>query len=299
MLWIDFAESNVPNLLVSVWIKKLSSGGSDESWQLKTWRILDSTGGVGGDHSFGPAQGWWSNNPNKGSMNIFANDAQFWPNYYETCKPVCNGVSAYFDFPNNAWIHQTIFIKQGTPNTADGKVIFWVDGVKVTEETAMITATTGSTSTRAIFGYYMGLETEDPAYTNQVFELYFDDIYIDNSWQSVWVGNSMTWNGSGHREIQLPSVWSDNSITVMLNQGSFQNGQQAYLYVVDSNGNVNANGYPITIGSPSQYHRADTSQDGCIDSSELTAFIDKWKVNNQDVTLRELIEAIGLWKKGC
>jgi hypothetical protein len=33
--------------------------------------------------------------------------------------------------------------------------------------------------------------------------------------------------------------------------------------------------------------------------TELTAFIDRWKLNNQDVTIRELIEAIGLWKKGC
>jgi hypothetical protein len=29
------------------------------------------------------------------------------------------------------------------------------------------------------------------------------------------------------------------------------------------------------------------------------AFIDRWKVDNTDVSIRELIEAIGLWKKGC
>jgi hypothetical protein len=35
-----------------------------------------------------------------------------------------------------------------------------------------------------------------------------------------------------------------------------------------------------------------------VDTTELTAFIDRWKINNQDVTLKELIEAIGLLKKG-
>jgi len=38
--------------------------------------------------------------------------------------------------------------------------------------------------------------------------------------------------------------------------------------------------------------------DGCVSMSELTAFIDRWKLNNQDATIRELIEAIGLWKQG-
>jgi len=47
------------------------------------------------------------------------------------------------------------------------------------------------------------------------------------------------------------------------------------------------------------FHRADSNKNGCVEDLELTAFIDKWKVNSSDVTLRELIEAIGLWKKGC
>ena len=39
-------------------------------------------------------------------------------------------------------------------------------------------------------------------------------------------------------------------------------------------------------------------QDGCVSPAELAAFIDRWKLSNADVTLRELIEAIGLWKRG-
>jgi len=56
----------------------------------------------------------------------------------------------------------------------------------------------------------------------------------------------------------------------------------------------------IRIASPGQCaHKSDSTCDGCVDMSELTAFIDLWKVDNQDVTLKELIEAIGLWKRGC
>jgi len=47
-------------------------------------------------------------------------------------------------------------------------------------------------------------------------------------------------------------------------------------------------------------HKSDNNPcDGCVDNLELPAFIDRWEVNNLDVTLKELMEAIGLWKRGC
>jgi len=52
-----------------------------------------------------------------------------------------------------------------------------------------------------------------------------------------------------HKEIQQPLSWSENYITINVNQGSFSNGQQAYLYIIDGDGTVNANGYPVRIGS--------------------------------------------------
>jgi hypothetical protein len=46
-------------------------------------------------------------------------------------------------------------------------------------------------------------------------------------------------------------------------------------------------------------HRADNSpQDGCIETHELLAFIDRWKISSKDVPMPELMEAIGLWKAG-
>jgi hypothetical protein len=51
-----------------------------------------------------------------------------------------------------------------------------------------------------------------------------------------------------YREIKVPSAWSDGSIKITVNQGSFQAGETAYLFVVDSDGNVNPTGFPIVIG---------------------------------------------------
>jgi Tol biopolymer transport system component len=76
---------------------------------------------------------------------------------------------------------------------------------------------------------------------------YFSEAYIDNTQARVEIGNGPTWRESNHREIQIPSAWSNNSITITVNQGSFTSGQKVYLYVVDGNGNVSS-GLPVTIG---------------------------------------------------
>lgn len=78
---------------------------------------------------------------------------------------------------------------------------------------------------------------------------WYDDIYLDNTWARVMIADASTWAASTHKEPQIPSAWSVSNITVTVNSGTFTTGQQAYLYVVDSTGAVNSNGYPITIGS--------------------------------------------------
>jgi hypothetical protein len=35
-----------------------------------------------------------------------------------------------------------------------------------------------------------------------------------------------------------------------------------------------------------------------VDMNELLSFINRWYINDEDVTMRELIEAIVLWNKG-
>ena len=80
---------------------------------------------------------------------------------------------------------------------------------------------------------------------------WMDDIYVDNSFSRVILGNASTYAASTHLEIQIPTVWSNTSVSVKVNTGVFAANQQAYFYVVDADGNVNTNGYPIVIGGGS------------------------------------------------
>lgn len=80
--------------------------------------------------------------------------------------------------------------------------------------------------------------------------LQYDDIYIDNSWARVEIGDQPTYSACTHREIQIPqAIWNDGQLQINVNQGSFADNSTAYLYVVDENGEVNISGYPVTLGA--------------------------------------------------
>jgi len=74
----------------------------------------------------------------------------------------------------------------------------------------------------------------------------FDDAYFSNTRARVEIGNAGTWSACTHRETQIPTAWSSSSITVTVNRGSFGDLAQQYLYVVDSSGAVNQQGYPLS-----------------------------------------------------
>ena|GEM_PF-6087878 len=82
----------------------------------------------------------------------------------------------------------------------------------------------------------------------------FDDVYLATgpyAQARVEICNHSTYTTSTNCSIATVTLWSDTEITATLRQGSFANGEQAYLYVFDANGNVNSDGYPIIITSSS------------------------------------------------
>jgi hypothetical protein len=78
-------------------------------------------------------------------------------------------------------------------------------------------------------------------------EFFYDNIYIDKSIARIEIGNASTYAASTRREIQVPNLWGNSSIQFVANKGGLSSNQAVYLYVIDSNGNVNSTGYPITF----------------------------------------------------
>jgi hypothetical protein len=91
------------------------------------------------------------------------------------------------------------------------------------------------------FGWYLGANVSTGATT-----IYYDDIYLDNTFQRVEIGDNATYANCTKREIQPPTAWTDTGATVTLNRGSFSPGDTAYVFVIDAN-NAPSTGYEITI----------------------------------------------------
>lgn len=78
---------------------------------------------------------------------------------------------------------------------------------------------------------------------------WFDDIYIDYTEARVMICEGNSWESRGHCENQIPTNWTDTSISYTQNQGSFTT-ETVYLYVVDENGDTSAPEL-ITFSPPS------------------------------------------------
>ena len=78
--------------------------------------------------------------------------------------------------------------------------------------------------------------------------VYYDALYVDDSWHRVILCSSSTWNNCSDSEIQIPTSWANNSISFVVNQGSLSGN--LYLYVVDGNNVANSSGYSVAGGNP-------------------------------------------------
>lgn len=81
-------------------------------------------------------------------------------------------------------------------------------------------------------------------------DVYYDDIYIDNSWARVEMGDNAVYGSCTHREIQPALTWSDTGITGTFNRGSFETGETVYFFVIDEDGTP-SDGYAVVIGGES------------------------------------------------
>ncbi len=79
----------------------------------------------------------------------------------------------------------------------------------------------------------------------------FDDVYVSigaGARARVEIGDAATYATSKNLTIATVTSWGDTSITATIRQGSFGNLNNAYLYVIDADGNVNTNGYLLSDG---------------------------------------------------
>ena len=230
--WIDFSGSHQSTLLISVWIRYTYANVTGVG-NVKTYHVSDGIGDS--DANISTHCGAGNNDPDRGFfMQLSNGNGQK--------LPAAGDSTRNFAYPNDgSWENNIFFIKAGDSGTANGSMIIWRDGSKLEDTSSMITWTAGDSWQTFVMGYYVA------NYTTGNIDIYADDIYIDNSWQSVWIGNSSTWSSCTHREVQIPTIWTKDRIELTFNQGSFKAGETIYFFVVDNNGDP-SNGKEMVIG---------------------------------------------------
>lgn len=153
-------------------------------------------------------------------------------------------------FTHGNWHRLEFWMKlSSTPGASDGDHEFLIDAqstpLSLDSGTPGVTCPTGSTCYYNIFQMNLsgcGYTESDHPY------MWLDDCYVDSTQARVEIGNASTWSACTHREIQIPTSWSNTSISITANFGSFSINDDIYIYVVDSDGAVNASGYgPVTL----------------------------------------------------
>ena len=150
---------------------------------------------------------------------------------------------------SGVWHRIELWFDQGYLNQNNGKYIVWRDLNIWAESTE--TLTTSSLPHGAFKNIYvMPYFSTDTGSPKPQMRWYWDELYIDNTLARVELGNAAVFEDCTHREIQVPNSWTDKSINVTINQGSFSSDsdENTYLFVVDTDGNV-SDGYPIIIGT--------------------------------------------------
>lgn len=152
--------------------------------------------------------------------------------------------------PYGTWHRIDTFVS--VPDETTGfrdEVSWWVDGklIRTTTQSGFILQPEPDDVHKAGLISFMGF-IDNPR--DLPFYMRTDDFFLDFTKARLELSESSTWSEAVqvHKEIQIPAAWSDNSIEFTVNQGSFQNRDQAYLYIIDEYGSINVNGYQITFG---------------------------------------------------
>jgi len=164
-------------------------------------------------------------------------------NGQQLSNPDVNGHNAWWGRAVNAmagrWSKVEMAIKVTSQN--DGYVIMWENGQQVMNYAGPTDTFPGTRRTIAIGGY-----ARMQGYTSNW--RYFDDVYVDTTLARVVLANKPVLSEATVIENQIPSAWSDGSITATVNLGQFAQGQPAYLFVVDSSGVPSDKGLAVTAG---------------------------------------------------
>jgi hypothetical protein len=186
------------------------------------------------------------------------------PQFHETIRPLASGIIGGTDrgtvnsdgtgIADNrlsagqdagGWHRSEYYFKLSDAGVANGVFQSWVDGKLNANVLNTMSRLAGNT---ALINYIMSPADGMDSYgLDNAYQLWIDDFYIDTTRARVEVGDAPTLEACKTRTVLPTSQWAEASIAVTANLSMFATGSTVYLYVFNSNGNANSQGYPVTV----------------------------------------------------
>ncbi len=154
------------------------------------------------------------------------------------------------DFTNHikqipkSWVTEEVEYKTSAIDASDGLFKYYQNGLLATDQTII----TRSTARPGKYAKIFQSQVSNGAQIGS--KVYYDSLYIDDTWHRVIICNGKTLDQCSNREIQIPTSWSDNEITVRLNLGRLNLESSIFLYVLDENGVPNSSGWALCPKCP-------------------------------------------------
>lgn len=161
----------------------------------------------------GPINAWYTEELSaRANSSSSAADADF--------RLSVNGGPYLVQFPNTTYMTNTFKIKTDSGYANDGRM-------------------------RIMFPVHMVVEGSDGwVPTASGSQYWSDDVYVDTTWSRVMIGDAPVFASCTAREIQIPTAWTNQSISFVVNTKAFPAGKPKYLFVVDHTGAASP-GFPL------------------------------------------------------
>lgn len=231
-------ETAIDTLYIDFWMTIPDWGSSHNSGNFKPWRIWGESDTMDIHAGAGCSTGTPYAVLSVTDSNCGLNEIPSWAPTY----------------PDRNTYHFQIIIKASDGATADGIVQQYVNHTLYGDSSQQTRCSTSRHLSQIRIGHYNNTGSRDGCTIDSAVYAYTDNVYIDYSLARVEIGNNSTYGDCTHREIQIPSAWSNGtpgSITATVNTGSFEIGNTVYLFVVDANNEISPASDPIIISEAS------------------------------------------------
>ncbi len=239
------------------WVYVDKSGGSTPGVQWKKWRLRHDSSQTDADGELMSSDWYLSTGARSQNYIMYFCDTDAYAQCYPGSDASLRWLEAT-DFVNvGSWQRIELYAKASSgAGIRDGSVFYYLHPqtsavvISKGDDGTVITRATGVTNQWQWFHWdgYVGNNSPDTQDRSN-WKLYQDDMYIQwgNGPARVEICNNATWASRTHCEIQYPTAWAAGEITATVNRGSFGSSDIAYLYTIDSSGNVSP-AYTVTFG---------------------------------------------------